>query len=218
LRSSVRLIEAVSPQDHGQDAPILTELLKMAEWGFSTHSIKGKTPTKQKENFLRKLTEGNERFVHISAHGGRKGELVVGNSCVSVTGGDVAAYCRAKTLPPNPLKNRFITLSACGEISGRLPLELHEASGLTAIISPLVEVGFAESAVFMILFYFALAKSPKLSGLSSPASDKAQARTSRRIAHYIDSFQRTKLSYLGIGGTGAFRLDYWWQDEHLWLH
>jgi len=216
MRPSVRLIETISPKE-GQDAIVLSELLKMAGWASSRHEITGKTKKQQKEWFLNKLLLGKDRFIHISAHGSADGGLIVGDKSVEVSGKDIAEYCKAKTSDSKPLKGRFVTLSACGEISGRLPLDLNEAAGVTGVISPLVEVGFAETAVFMVLFYFALAKYPKLSDFSS-SSDKAQTRTSRRIAHYIDSFQKAKLAYLGIGGTGAFRLNYWWEDEHVCLH
>lgn len=217
FRSHVSVIEAISHDDNGRDAPILTELLKMAGWKFSKHEIKGKTQEQQKEAFMKKLTQGKERFIHISAHG-EGGCLAVGSSCVTILKKDIVDYCNKHFDDKKPLTGRFVTLSACGEISGRFPVELHAASGATAIVSPLIEVGFAESAVFMVLFYFSLAKYPKLSSLSSPTEDDSQTRTSRRVAHYIDSFQRAKLAYLGIGGTGAFRLDYWWKDEHVCLH
>jgi hypothetical protein len=218
MKKTVNLIEAIPKEDKGQDAPILTEFLKMAGWSFEPHQIKGHTAEQQKKSFLGILTRGDSRFIHISAHGDEDGGLAIGNSGVNVSGADIASYCRTRGRSSKPLKGRFVTLSACGEISGRFPLELNEVAGATAVISPLVEVTFAESAVFMLLFYFSLAKSPKLCALSSSCADRSQARTSRRIAHYIDSFQRTKLAYLSIGGAGAFRLDYWWQNEHTSIH
>jgi hypothetical protein len=218
LRPAVRVIEAISLNDQGQDAPIITELLKMAGWKYSRHEITGKNEKQEREQFLKKLLTSNERLIHISAHGNASGGLAIGSSGISVSGTDISAYCKSKKLSASALSGRFITISACGEISGRLAVEINKVAGATAVISPLMEVGFAESAVFMVLFYFALAKYPKLSGLSSPSSADSQMRTSHRIAHYIDSFQRSKQAYLGIGGTGAFRLDYWWQDEHMCLH
>lgn len=210
LQRAVTVIEAISRTDAGQDGPILTEVLKMAGWKYTPHEIRAGTVASEKRQFLDALLKSEDRFIHISAHGHPKGLLALRERKTAITIQDIAEYAKGAGLTDRSLDRRLVTMSACGEISGRLATEFHEATGASAVISPLAEVDFAHSATFMVMFYFVLR--------NYPTRFRSLRKTPGRIAQYIDSFQRTKQAYLAVGGAGAFHLDYWWQDEHVRLH
>ena len=70
--------------------------------------------------------------------------------------------------------------------------------------------------MFFILFYFMLSRRTGMLKRTDEDDDdrRQRRRTSPRIAEYIDIYQRTKMSYLNIGGTGTYRLDYWIKDKN----
>ena len=110
------------------------------------------TGSTKRAEFLDKLLNGKNRFIHISAHGGNGSIYIHGNRNTEVSIEHIVDFAESNDLGSEPMKGRFITISACGEISARFTLELGKATGTTAIISPLVEVSFDESAIFMTLF------------------------------------------------------------------
>lgn len=192
----------------GQDARMLGEFLKMV----------GKDPDicriyKIKKDadsaFLKSLLDSNHRFLHVSAHGDRKGFFIQDKNGTNISARDIEEYCKkrkSRAGPYKPLHKKFLTISACGHVSADFVKKLHSSTGVTAVISALSSVGFAESALFSSLFYFSL-----LDALRSNMPKKL----SERVALYVDVYQRTKIAYLGVGGYGAHRLDYWWDAEHV---
>lgn len=210
LKRQLKIVEAIPKKGNpGQEKPILEEFLKMVDMRYESLAVDNrKTEENLKQDFLHKLFFGEKktryRYIHISAHGDVDGDsLIIGpkqedpkQNCV-VTSDDVRSHWidRCK----RPLKGSLITLSACGNLVGGFAEALQER-GANSVIRPLNEVNFSESAMFVILFYFMLGRHHGL--------DECK-KTPRRIAEYVDIFQRTKMSYLNIGGTGTFRLDYW---------
>ena len=156
-----------------------------------------------RKKFLNELLETDHRFLHISAHGNGKALSLEDSNETKITDNDIKEYCDERSMS-KPLKGNFVTLSACGHVSVEFVRRLHEITGVTAVISALAPIDFSESALFSVMFYFTL-----LNRLGS------RLRTSERLAQYIDCYQRTKIAYVGVGGTGAHRLDYWWEDEHI---
>ena len=73
------------------------------------------------------------------------------------------------------------------------------------MISPLSDVHFSESALFWMVFYFSLL---------GPRSDTTTPDDDAPFARIVDAFNRSKTAYLSVGGTGAYRLDYWFDDYH----
>ena len=66
LIPEVRLIEAISEDDKGQDAVVNSEIMKMAGMQYKVKKIKESADPKK---FLQKLFKGRPRYIHISAHG-----------------------------------------------------------------------------------------------------------------------------------------------------
>ena len=187
----VALIECTTKSE-GQDARILTELLKMI--GFRYDNIR----CKDKEQ-LAKALDQPARYFHISAHGDGK-RLDVNGEPV----GPDSLSCS--------LLGSFVTLSVCATISADFITRLHESTRVSAVISPLASVGFGESALFSTLFYFSLAQAPKLSAISR-RGDADETQLPGRLAQYIDAFQKSKHAYSHAGGTGAHRLFYWHRGQ-----
>ena len=183
----------------GRESKILDEYFnKMIEF-------KSKCKIRQcetKSDFMKALKKSDSRFLHISAHGNREG-FVIGREEIFVKAADLKG-CK--------LKDRFLTISACSHISAKFVRQLHSKTKITAVISPMANVAFAESALFTSILYFSLARAPRLSQLSE-VDDSDETTTSSRLAQYIDAFQRAKISYLGIGGGGAHRLFYWYEGS-----
>ena len=210
MKESVRIIEGIrsGKKSEGQDARMLGEFLKMA--GMKPNICRVyKSKKNAKERFLKKLLDSEYRFIHISAHGGRKGFYLQDENKTKVTVKDIQNYCNkraSRTKPYLPLHKQFVTISSCGHVSAEFVQKLHESTCVTAVISALAPVGFSDSALFSSLFYFSL-----LNVFQSAEPDSL----SERVALYVDAYQRTKIAYLGIGGTGAQRLDYWWNTEHV---
>ena len=81
--------------------------------------------------------------------------------------------------------------------------------------------------MFFMLFYFILSRHTGILKRNDEdddgkrIDDRKRIDTSIRIAEYIDIYQKTKMSYLNIGGTGTYRLDYWIRSkkgkEHAYL-
>ena len=210
MRESVRIIEGIrsGKKSEGQDAQMLGEFLRMA--GMKPDICKVyKTKKNTKKRFLKKLLESDFRFLHVSAHGDRKGFTLQDGDKTEVTAKDIQDHCTeraSRTNPYLPLHKQFVTISSCGHVSAEFVIKLHESTNVTAVISALAPVGFSDSALFASLFYFSLFNSMQS---ANPKS------LSERVALYVDAYQRTKIAYLGIGGTGAQRLDYWWNKEHV---
>ena len=187
----------------------------MTDWNYKICNVFRSSTSNNKRKFLRKFLERNDRFIHISAHGIDDGLSLEDTNETEITIDDIEAHTKKTTKRKRILEHKFVTLSVCGQISNGFTVRLHEITSVTAVVSPLSPVSFSESALFSVLFYFSLSQSPKLSNRSVPKTDESDIRTTGRIAQYIDAYQRTKISYLGIGGAGAHRLDYWWEDEHV---
>ena len=217
LNPSLRIIEGIRPGKRGQDARMIGEFLKMAEWKCQIKDLTANSKDPKGE-FLRSLLKTKSRFIHISAHGGEAEISLEDRKQTKINIDDITAFCGRKGVARKPLKHRFLTLSACGHISNNFVIKLNKVTSVTAVISPLTPVHFSESALFSTLFYFSLARFPHLSLLSVDQTDDTETTTEGRVAQYIDSFQKAKVAYLTVGGTGAHRLDYWWGDEHYSLH
>lgn len=217
IRRSLCIIEGIRSGDAGQDARMIGEFFQVVQWKCQIRDLTENSDN-PKNDFLRFLLKAKSRFIHISAHGGKTGISLGDHKKTKIDINDIKKFCRRKGVARDPLKHRFVTLSACGHISNNFVVKLNEATSVTAVISPLTPIHFSESALFSTLFYFSLARFPKLSLHSVDQTDDAETRTEGRIAQYIDSFQKAKMAYLTIGGTGAHRLDYWWGDDHYSLH
>ena len=191
----LRIIEGVSADDRGQDAPIQEEIAKMTGMKYEVIEIDDGDPVRQ---FLSTLFSDRPRFIHISAHGD-------GDSIDVGPNGSEVDSCDIEN-NGGSLKGQFITLSACSSLSGRFVQALHK-KGASAVVSPTMAVPFDESAIFATMFYFSLSRCPGLSE-ASPAPVESDTTTSARISQYVDTFQRTKIGYLGLGGSGAHRLSY----------
>ncbi len=204
----ITLIEGISEDDRGRDMPILREFFRMLGWNCVVQDATGKRPQANKEKFLDELLRTQSRFIHVSAHGSGSDLTLdqggVGPAEIKLS--DIRSYREKKELPKHPLSERFLTISACGDIAPSFALGLHQHAGATAVISPLASLDFHESALFAMMFYF----TPL-----TPSNRKESHKTSERISQYIDSFNRTKVAYLSVGGSGAHRLDYWWRKEHV---
>ena len=196
---------------------MIGEFLRMAQWKCHIRDLTDNSVS-PKEDFLRFLLKSQSRFIHISAHGGEDGISLEDRKKTTIDIDDIKGFCQKKRRVRDPLKHRFLTLSACGNISNNFVVQLNKVTSVTAVISPLTPVHFSESALFSTLFYFSLARFPDLSLLSVDQTDDTETKTEGRIAQYIDSFQKAKIAYLTVGGTGAHRLDYWWDNEHYSLH
>ncbi len=197
-RRRVRIIETCLATDSGQDLTILSELICMAGFKVESISVDGRTT---RDIFIESLLSGNERYIHVSAHGDYDGLYIHGNKQTHVGIKHLEDYVsNSDSIKNKPLKGRFLTVSACGDPSLKFWQKFHEYTDVCAIVVPMGEVGFAESAIFYTSFYFAL--------LRHPESNKKQV-TSQRLINFVDTFQRTKGAYLSIGGYGGYRLCFW---------
>ena len=160
-----------------------------------------------REAFLVALLQSKSTFFHIAAHGSGQVLSVAEESDqqVDISPKDIEEFCDDNELD-GPLARRFVTVSSCSEVDSSFAMGLHEHAGATAVIAPLGPIGFNESVLFAMMFYFNLL----------PLVGSMEKRISAEIlSTYIDSFNRSKDAYLHMGGTGALRLDYWWNDEHV---
>ena len=199
----VRLIEAISKNDAGQEAVVNSEIMKMAGMEYEVKEINGPDAP---EAFLRALFTGMPRYIHISAHGDGD-SLDIGQG--EITAADIQEH-------QGSLKHQLITISACSRLSGCLVGAFLE-KGASAVLSPTAEIDFDEAALFTALFYFGLSKCPKLSD-NSRRGEPASTLTSARISQFIDTFQRAKQAYLGLGGTGAHCLEYSFGSERRYIY
>lgn len=210
VKNKVRIIEGIQSgkNSEGQDARMLGEFLKMSGW--ETHVYKAyKVKKDHKQRFFHEFLNSSYRFLHISAHGDRTGFSLQDDKKTEITAADIQLFCRkldSRTKLYTPLHKKFVTISSCGHVSADFVMKLHKSTSVTAVISALAPVGFSDSALFSSLFYFSL--------FNALQSEKPK-KLSERMAVYVDAYQRTKFAYLGIGGTGAHRLDYWWNTEHV---
>ena len=210
LKNSVSIIEGIKSGkgSEGQDARMLGEFLKMI--GREPDVCEAyKAKKASRDNFLNVFLDSDFRFLHVSSHGDKRGFRLQDLNKTKINSDDIREYCKGKETakrPYKPLRKKFLTISACGHVSGDFVNELHRWTGVTAVISALAPVWFADSALFSSLFYFSLFKDMDA---TKPEN------LSQRIAMYVDAYQRTKAAYLSIGGIGAHRLDYWWNDEHI---
>lgn len=150
---------------------------------------------KSPKAFLDALSE-RARYFHISAHGDGQ-SLEVGKQAMD-----------PEEMRGLNLFGSFVTLSSCSDVSEQFVIQLHKHTRVSAVVSPLAEVGFAESVLFSNLFYYSLAQAPKLSNVSR-SGDEADTRLAARLAQYVDAFRRSKHAYHHVGGTGAHQLFYW---------
>ena len=193
----VETIQGTEEEGEGQEKPILDEFLKMAELPYTSTSVNHRlTVDNLREDFLDHVLgyrDDNKkvlryRYIHISAHGN-------GDSISIDPGGPRETKCKInskhvlthkKDICKKPLRGSLITLSACGSLLGRFSDALAKR-GADAVIRPLNRVGFSESAMFIILFYFMLSVDHRRGTYR-----KEKDITPERIAEYIDIFQRTK--------------------------
>ena len=239
LGMRLKILEAIpGTRNPGQEMPILKEFLNMETVKYSSLSVDNRLAGPGlKKDFLRKLFRRyrpsggrlhHHRHVHISAHGdGDALVLGVPEKRADLIAEDLCEYCDKHN---SYLQDRLITLSACGSLLGSFAETLLDECRASVVIRPLSAVRFQESAMFFILFYFILSQrtiSFECTGdieefrILERSDDEANeaARNIRRrdmeklthvlIPEYIDVFQRTKAAYLNIGGTGAYKLDYW---------
>ena len=239
LGMRLKILEAIpGTRNPGQEMPILKEFLNMEAVKYNSLSVDNRLAgSGLKMDFLRKLFQRyrpsrgrihHHRHVHISAHGnGDALVLGVPERKTYLTAEDLSEYCDRHD---SYLQGRLITLSACGSLLGGFAETLLDKCRTSVFIRPLSTVGFQESAMFFILFYFILSQRTisfestedtvelRILERSDDEANEA-ARNIRRgdtenlthalIPEYIDVFQRTKAAYLNIGGTGTYRLDYW---------
>lgn len=188
--------------------PILSEFFRMLGWKCDPREAHGLASAKEnRAAFLEALLQTKSRFVHVSAHGSGS-DLTVDQDApneADIELRHIKDFRQAKRLRA-PLSGRFVTISACGDIAPSFALGLHKHAGATAVITPLASLDFDESALFAMMFYFTLL---------APVGRNEKHKDTERLAQYIDSFNRTKVAYLNVGGTGAHRLDYWWRGEHM---
>ena len=201
----VTIVEGL-PRTQGQEIRMLEDLLVMAD--FQCEPKRCYT----RSLFLRTLFETKHRFLHISAHGDGEELEIGGKRTQIVTCEHMQAYLKCNGLR-KPLRSHLVTLSSCADISNVFVGDFHKVTGVTAVLSPMSTIDFADSAMFSMLFYYSLAFSPSLSRLSREKIDDQEINTTGRISQFIDSFQRAKIAYLGVGGRGAHRLFYWHGDE-----
>jgi hypothetical protein len=199
----VKIIESILDGDVGQDGIALGEFLRMGPLGGVQPTFVGGSA--KRSDFLDAILTSTERYLHISAHGGQDAIYIHGERETPVTTEHVSDYIASLSIRGMPLRGCFVTLSACGHIGGGFAKDFGEVTGATAVLAPLTTVQFAENFAFFSLFYFALGNHPKAA---------AKADNGDRLAQYLDTFQRAKVAYLMLGGSGAFRLDYWIQGEH----
>ena len=224
----LKIIEAIPPNTgQGQERTVLTEFLQMKDESYRRLQCKSFAVDNRykgenlKEHFFdhlfaryrirRRVSKKTPpeyryyRYVHISAHGDGDSIFVGSDGDVQITSSDITDLHRGTF----PLRGALITLSACGSLLGSFPKALAD-HGANAVIRPLDAVGYQESAMFFILFYFILSRRI---GMLRINDDEREIYTSDRIAEYIDIYQRAKMSHLNIGGTGTYRLDYWIRDR-----
>jgi hypothetical protein len=193
IKRALRMIETV-PSGEGQEVEILHQFVRdMLE--YPVEKLPRVTGRTRKADFVELLVGGPELHRHVSSHGNGQGLYLHGRRGTVVRAEDLQRGCQGK-----PLKGRFLTVSACGEPTVDYWNSLHECSGVEAIIAPMAAVSFSDSALFYMAFYFALFRLPD-------ARDKKE--TPERLSDFIDTFQRVKSSFLGLGGRGAFRLLFW---------
>ena len=213
VKKRLRIVEAISKRGNpGQEKPILEEFLKMVGMKYESLAVDNRNKQdKLKQDFLEKLLFGGKddryRYIHISAHGDGDSLCLGPEKDCEITSADVRTHNYSRC--EKPLAESLITVSACGSLLGGFPKALHQR-GAIAVVRPLNEINFSESAMFIILFYFMLRQRHVL--------DEGKKSSDERIAEYVDVFQRTKMSYLNIGGTGTWRLDYWIRQGKKTMH
>lgn len=200
----LKVIEAIHKEaGPAQEKSILEPFLQMMELGYEPLSVDNrKTRATLKEDFLDKFLFEGERttpykYIHIAAHGDGDHLLLGPELDCRVTSSDIHEHRCGESR--KPLDGALITVSACGSLLGGLE-KAFRARGASSVIRPLSKVEFDESAMFTMLFYFMLGQRH---------DDLHRLGKAKRIAAYVDLFQRTKMSYLNIGGTGTWRMDYW---------
>jgi len=198
----VRIIESILLDDFGQEINILRELFRMMDFPFEPITIDGKT---SRQEFVESSFRGDERYVHLSTHGDVNGFYIHGERRTHVGIKHFEEYLgRDASGTKKILDGRFLTVSSCGDPRLSFWKDFHTCTNVSAVVAPMGEVEFDESAMFCTLFYFAL--------LRHPNNSKRQP-ASQHIIDFVDTFQRTKGAYLSLGGCGAYRLCFWWKGE-----
>ncbi len=193
----VLLIETIPKSEKLKETESLFHLLNMTNFPPKLKEIK---VNKNKEEFIELFTrnKSKRRYIHISSHGNENGFFINGNIPVIVD--DFKDYNKKNgDILDGAMEGRFLTISACGSISNEFLKNLHELLKFEAVISPMNEVSFDESAIFFINFYFNLSRISRSTQL---------VETDIKLVDFIDTFQKTKIGYLLQGGLGGMRLFY----------
>lgn len=190
----ILLVETITKSEELEEVESLCHILKMTNFPPVIMKITG---THTKEDFIKLFTRENskKRYVHISSHAGKNGFFIHGARNTSITISDFKEYDDELE---EEMKGRFLTISACG-LSDKFLKNLHKLIQFEAVISPMNEVDFDESAIFFINFYFNLSRIER-----SIKNTKKEVK----LIDFIDTFQKTKIGYLLQGGLGGMRLLY----------
>ena len=215
MKRRLKIVEAIPLTGNpGQEKPILDEFLNMIGMKYDSLSVDNRFKQDNLRNdFLDKLLFERKdiryRYIHISAHGNGDSLCLGSEQDCKITSDKVNTYKREPC--KYPFSGSLITISACGSLLGRFAKALSNR-GAVAVVRPSNEIDFPESAMFVILFYFMLGQR------QIPERERGKKTSAERISEYIDVFQRTKISYLNIGSTGTWRLDYWVRQNGTPVH
>lgn len=197
--SGILLIETITESEGMEEINSLQNILKMAKFPSKKKRI---TEGNDVDEFIKlfSLEDSKKRYIHISSHGGKNGFSIQGSKRTSVTINDFENYNKKYDgVLMKSMEGRFLTISACGSISDEFLKNLHKLLQFEAVISPMNEVNFDESAIFFINFYF---------NLSRIGRSIEKTRKEVKLVDFIDMFQKTKIGYLLQGGLGGMRLLY----------
>lgn len=201
LQRSVRIIDAILEKEPGRDIKVLPELIRMTGFKVEEVSLGGKT---SKDELIKSLLNGDNRFIHLSCHGDKDGFYFNGNRQTHVGISDIEKQIQKSDFKKLPLNKKFLTVSACGSLNQEFWKNMNEITGVSCVVAPMGTIDFADSSFFYSAFYFSLFKHPSCS---------KRRQTDERIMDYVDTFQKVKSAYLALGGFGAFRLTFWWDGE-----
>ena len=146
LKDGVYILECIPKKEGMKEGVILFELLKMeipekAELKF----IKGKN------HFFDELNKNNFKTVHISCHG----KYYDGNFCLQMPKGHIYPD---QFYENDHLKGRYVVITGCSLGRKEFAEEFLERTEAESLIAPMNDIGFLDSAMWCVNFYYILLK------------------------------------------------------------
>lgn len=146
LKEGVYMLECIPKKEGMKEGLILSEFLKME----ISEKVELKF-IKSKNHFFNILNKNNFKIIHISCHG----KYHDGNFCMQMPKGHIYPY---EFYENDHLKGRNVVITGCSLGRKDFAKEFLDKTDAESLIAPMNDIGFLDSAMWCINFYYILLK------------------------------------------------------------